>query len=115
MNGPPDQKEDFHGQPVEFWFGVHPTARCGNVTIELHHHPTMFPEAPYLLEPFGRTLGGGFWHYSGKQFEERPTEPEIVLHSLKLLELLRKRGDWYPTKLPVSQSSTRPETEALPL
>jgi len=115
MNGPPNQKENFHGQVVEFWFGAHPIARCGNVTVELHYHPKLYPEAPYVLEPFGRTLGGEFWHYAGKQFEERPTDVEFVRYAMNMLEILRKRGDWYPTKLQVGQSSTRPETAPLPL
>ena len=115
MNGPPDQKEEFHGQVVEFWFGAHPVARCGNVTIELLYQPKVNPETPYMLESFGRTLGGRFWHYSGKQFEERPADPEIVRGSVNLLEILRKRGDWYPTKLAIGESGNRPETAPLPL
>jgi len=104
MSRPPEQIEDFRGQRVEFWFGDEPLARCGNVTIELHHHPHLAPKAPYRLEPFGTSLGGNSWHYSGQEFEERLTDADFVRHTMKMLETLRKRGDWYPTKIAVALS-----------
>lgn len=105
MSRPPEQIENFRGQPVEFWFGEHPIARCGNVTLELHHHPTMSPNTPYRVEPFGTSLNGSTWHYSGQEMESRPTDAEFVRLSLKMLESLRKMGDWYPTKIPAASSA----------
>ena len=70
-------------------------ARAGHARVELHHHPKLWPETPWSVEPFVER-GGKFHHWSGRQFAERPSPEEFVQVALAQLEALGRAGVLLP-------------------
>lgn len=70
-----------------------PVARCGRVEVVLHYHPGYWPETPWSVEPFGKTDNGGFWHYSGWQFAERPTREAFIETAVRMFEIAASQGE----------------------
>lgn len=71
---PPDKVIPVSELPVLLWLAPSElSAICQNAEIVVHHHPTLFPQAPYAVEVFLTDTPDAFCHMTMEHLTEEPT------------------------------------------